>query len=275
MKEKRPATPSKPSAATSRRRKTPVTETKESGRAVVLPAQSDLFASVSGLIEEARRMLARQANSTTVFLFWRIGQQVNSEILHHQRAKFGQKIVTTLANGTETVCSGADVAKALAMGADAVAIGQGVLVALGCNSDANVKEQQRRTNVRLQRLWAPFPLRRAINVRRHVPNFLAAERGSATAPIPRSLRSRREHRSGLHASDLHTRAEPAAFVGPRGGVGRIPEASKSENRCAYPTALTITHYIGWGFRLLIEFIQGMNPHVFGLFSPPALERPDE
>jgi predicted nuclease of restriction endonuclease-like (RecB) superfamily len=97
MKEKRPATRSKPSAGTARGRKTPVTETKESGRAVVLPAQSDLFASVSGLIEETRRTLARQANSTMVFLFWRIGQQVNSEILDHQRAEYGQKIVTTLA----------------------------------------------------------------------------------------------------------------------------------------------------------------------------------
>ncbi len=39
----------------------------------------------------------------TVFLFWRIGQQVNSEILHHQRAEYGQKIVTTLA--TQLVAS--------------------------------------------------------------------------------------------------------------------------------------------------------------------------
>lgn len=67
MKEKRRAIPSKPSAGTSRGRKTRVTETKESGRAVVLPTQADLFASVSGLIEDARRTLARQANSTTVF----------------------------------------------------------------------------------------------------------------------------------------------------------------------------------------------------------------
>jgi hypothetical protein len=97
MKEKRPPSSSKPSATTSRGRKPRVTETKESGGAVMLPAQSDLFATVSGLIEEARRTLARQANSTTVFLFWRIGKQVNSEILHHQRAEYGQKIVRTLA----------------------------------------------------------------------------------------------------------------------------------------------------------------------------------
>ena len=38
-----------------------------------------------------------------MFLFWRIGQQVNSEILHHQRAEYGQKIVTTLA--TQLVAS--------------------------------------------------------------------------------------------------------------------------------------------------------------------------
>src|SRR3984957_17883042 len=103
MKVKRPATRSKLSAGTSRGRKAPVTETKESGRAVVLPTQSDLFASVSSLIEEARRTLARQANSTSVFLFWRIAQRVNSEILHHQRAEYGQKIVTTLA--TQLVAS--------------------------------------------------------------------------------------------------------------------------------------------------------------------------
>jgi hypothetical protein len=34
--------------------------------------------------------------SITVFLFWRIGQQVTSEILYHRRAEYGQKIVTTL-----------------------------------------------------------------------------------------------------------------------------------------------------------------------------------
>ena len=76
---------------------------KKPGSAVVLPAHNDLFATVSGLIEEARRTLARQANSTTVYLFWRIGQQVNGEILNHQRAEYGQKIVSSLA--TQLVAS--------------------------------------------------------------------------------------------------------------------------------------------------------------------------
>ncbi|GHU09086.1 DUF1016 domain-containing protein [Betaproteobacteria bacterium] len=64
---------------------------------ITLPTQTGLFATVSGLIDEARRALARQANSTTVFLFWRIGQQINSDLLNHQRAGYGQEIVTTLA----------------------------------------------------------------------------------------------------------------------------------------------------------------------------------
>lgn len=69
----------------------------QNSNAVALPSPGDLLATVSGLIEEARRTLARQANSVTVLLFWRIGQRVNHDILNHQRAEYGQKIVPTLA----------------------------------------------------------------------------------------------------------------------------------------------------------------------------------
>ena len=74
-----------------------MTKTEKAGKAVTLPTHNDLFATVCGLIEDARRSLARQVNSTTVFLFWRIGQQVNNDVLHLQRAEYGKKIVTTLA----------------------------------------------------------------------------------------------------------------------------------------------------------------------------------
>lgn len=67
-------------------------KTEEDVKAVTLPAQNDLFATVCGLIEDVRRSLLRQANSTTVFLFWRIGQQVNNDVLHLRRAEYGQKI---------------------------------------------------------------------------------------------------------------------------------------------------------------------------------------
>jgi len=80
-----------------------MTKTNNKQTTVMLPTQGDLFATVSGLIEEARRTLARQANNATVYLFWRIGQQINSDILNHQRAEYGQKIVSALA--TQLVAS--------------------------------------------------------------------------------------------------------------------------------------------------------------------------
>jgi predicted nuclease of restriction endonuclease-like (RecB) superfamily len=70
---------------------------KKGGRVVPLALQGDLLATVSGLIEEARRALARQVHGATVFLFWRIGQRINGEILNNQRAGYGQKIVASLA----------------------------------------------------------------------------------------------------------------------------------------------------------------------------------
>ena len=94
MKEERPATTSKRRTSTSRGKQSP---SPQNDNVLAFPAQGDLFATVSGLIEQARRALARQASSATVFLFWRIGQQVNSEILDHQRAEYGQKIVSSLA----------------------------------------------------------------------------------------------------------------------------------------------------------------------------------
>jgi predicted nuclease of restriction endonuclease-like (RecB) superfamily len=74
-----------------------MTKPKKLGNAVSLPPRNDLFAEVSSLIEEARRTLAQRANSTTVFLFWRIGQTINADILNNQRAEYGQQIVSRLA----------------------------------------------------------------------------------------------------------------------------------------------------------------------------------
>lgn len=62
-----------------------------------LPVDNGLFSAVSSLIEEARRTLARQANSATVFLFWRIGHMVQGEVLRHQRAEYGQQVIASLA----------------------------------------------------------------------------------------------------------------------------------------------------------------------------------
>lgn len=74
------------------------TSRKKPEGAVALQPPDDLFATVANWVEEARRNLSRQANSTTVFLFWRIGQRVNSEVLSDRRAQYGQQTVVSLAD---------------------------------------------------------------------------------------------------------------------------------------------------------------------------------
>ncbi|MDR2173968.1 MAG: PDDEXK nuclease domain-containing protein [Burkholderiales bacterium] len=75
-------------------RKTPA---KKADKAIALAPSDGLFATIAGYIEETRRTLVRQANSTTVYLFWRIGQHINREILHDERAEYGRKVVSSLA----------------------------------------------------------------------------------------------------------------------------------------------------------------------------------
>jgi predicted nuclease of restriction endonuclease-like (RecB) superfamily len=63
---------------------------------IILNDQS-LFNEISNLIEQSRRAIYAQANSTTVLLFWKIGKRVNNEILQDKRADYGKQIVVTLA----------------------------------------------------------------------------------------------------------------------------------------------------------------------------------
>jgi predicted nuclease of restriction endonuclease-like (RecB) superfamily len=96
----KPNPPRRAPMATSKKttRKTPAKKpAKKAGQAIALAPSNDLFATVAGYIEETRRALIRQANSATVHLFWRIGQRINREILHDERAEYGEKIVSRLA----------------------------------------------------------------------------------------------------------------------------------------------------------------------------------
>ena len=56
----------------------------------------NLFSEVSALIEQARSMVAVQANSTLTLLFWKIGQRINENVLQNKRADYGKQIVVTL-----------------------------------------------------------------------------------------------------------------------------------------------------------------------------------
>lgn len=57
---------------------------------------SGLFNDICRIIEGARQRVAVNVNSELTLMYWHIGEQINSEILHNQRAEYGKEIVSTL-----------------------------------------------------------------------------------------------------------------------------------------------------------------------------------
>jgi len=56
-----------------------------------------LFAELSALIVQSKRTVVSYVNNTLTVLFWQIGRRINSHILQHKRAAYGDQIVATLA----------------------------------------------------------------------------------------------------------------------------------------------------------------------------------
>lgn len=56
-----------------------------------------LMSDISLLIEQSKRHIASQANSTLTVLFWQIGKRINDDVLQNQRADYGKQVVPTLA----------------------------------------------------------------------------------------------------------------------------------------------------------------------------------
>jgi hypothetical protein len=55
-----------------------------------------LFNELSQLIEESRKQVVVQANSTLTLLFWQVGKRINEEVLRNKRAEYGKQIVSTV-----------------------------------------------------------------------------------------------------------------------------------------------------------------------------------
>jgi uncharacterized protein DUF1016 len=55
-----------------------------------------LFADITRLIDDSKLNIARTANATLTFLFWKIGGRINTELLKNKRAEYGKQIVVTL-----------------------------------------------------------------------------------------------------------------------------------------------------------------------------------
>ncbi len=56
-----------------------------------------LFKEISQLIESTKAQVAQKVNSSLVLLYWKIGRQINHEILAEQRAEYGKAVITQLA----------------------------------------------------------------------------------------------------------------------------------------------------------------------------------
>ena len=55
-----------------------------------------LIKDIIHLIEQGKRTLAVTVNSGMTYLYWKIGQRVNEEVLNNERAKYGKQILVTL-----------------------------------------------------------------------------------------------------------------------------------------------------------------------------------
>ena len=62
-------------------------------KAAVPPLPSDrLLADIRSLIESAREQTARAVNAALVGLYWNIGRRIREDILHEQRAAYGELV---------------------------------------------------------------------------------------------------------------------------------------------------------------------------------------
>src|SRR5258708_14213378 len=61
------------------------------------PAQPSgrLLGDIRSLIEAAREQTARAVNSALVGLYWHIGKRIREDVLHQQRAGYGEEILQT------------------------------------------------------------------------------------------------------------------------------------------------------------------------------------
>lgn len=61
------------------------------------PSHTTLFTNIRQLIEESKQRMAVAVNTTMSRLYWRIGFQINKDVLQNSRAEYGAQIVRDLA----------------------------------------------------------------------------------------------------------------------------------------------------------------------------------
>lgn len=63
---------------------------------ITIQASMELFRDVCKIIEDARAQVAVSVNRELTLMYWHIGERINRDILHNERADYGKAIVSTL-----------------------------------------------------------------------------------------------------------------------------------------------------------------------------------
>lgn len=58
--------------------------------------EEKLFTDISALIDDSRSHVAHIVNSTLSYLYWKIGNRINTDLLDNKRAEYGKQIVASL-----------------------------------------------------------------------------------------------------------------------------------------------------------------------------------
>jgi hypothetical protein len=56
------------------------------------PQYKKLMGDIVNLIQQGRRHVATEVNSTVVLLYWAIGKRINDEVLSDRRAEYGDHL---------------------------------------------------------------------------------------------------------------------------------------------------------------------------------------
>lgn len=60
------------------------------------PQVTALYKDIVGLIQEGKKRVATEVNSTVVLLYWSIGKRINEEVLSDKRAEYGEQIIDSI-----------------------------------------------------------------------------------------------------------------------------------------------------------------------------------
>lgn len=67
----------------------------------IINFDNQLFSDLTRIIEQGRKEVSRQINSTISLVYWQVGKKINEYILNNQRAGYGKQIVVSVARQLE------------------------------------------------------------------------------------------------------------------------------------------------------------------------------